>query len=52
MADLQSHIEELWTRVSELTSDDTDALTTVTEAIALLDTGEARIGLRRVGDVA
>jgi 2,3,4,5-tetrahydropyridine-2-carboxylate N-succinyltransferase len=43
MADLQSHIEELWARASELTPDDTDALTTVTEAIELLDTGEARI---------
>src|SRR5450759_2450906 len=43
MADLQSHIEELWARVSELTPDDTDALTTVTEAIELLDSGEARI---------
>jgi len=43
MADLQSHIEELWARVSELTPDDTDALTTVTEAIEFLDSGEARI---------
>jgi 2,3,4,5-tetrahydropyridine-2-carboxylate N-succinyltransferase len=43
MADLQSHIEELWARASELTPDDTDALITVTEAIELLDTGEARI---------
>jgi 2,3,4,5-tetrahydropyridine-2-carboxylate N-succinyltransferase len=43
MADLQSRIEELWTRVSELTPDDTDALWVVTEAIELLDRGEARI---------
>ena len=43
MADLQSRIEELWARVSELTPDDTDALAVVTEAIELLDRGEARI---------
>jgi 2,3,4,5-tetrahydropyridine-2-carboxylate N-succinyltransferase len=43
MADLQSRIEELWARVSELTPDDTDALWVVTEAIDLLDRGEARI---------
>ena len=43
MADLQSRIEELWTRVSELTPDDHDALSVVTEAIELLDRGEARI---------
>ena len=43
MADLQSRIEELWTRVSELTPDDRDALWVVTEAIELLDRGEARI---------
>ncbi|HVB93400.1 MAG TPA: 2,3,4,5-tetrahydropyridine-2,6-dicarboxylate N-succinyltransferase [Acidimicrobiales bacterium] len=43
MADLQSRIEELWTRVSELNPDDTDALAVVTEAIELLDRGEARI---------
>jgi 2,3,4,5-tetrahydropyridine-2-carboxylate N-succinyltransferase len=43
MADLQSRIEELWTRVSELTPDDHDALSVVTEAIDLLDRGEARI---------
>jgi 2,3,4,5-tetrahydropyridine-2-carboxylate N-succinyltransferase len=43
MADLQSRIEELWTRVSELTPDDGDALWVVTEAIELLDRGEARI---------
>ncbi|HEY1989334.1 MAG TPA: 2,3,4,5-tetrahydropyridine-2,6-dicarboxylate N-succinyltransferase [Acidimicrobiales bacterium] len=43
MADLQSRIEELWTKVSELTPDDTEALSVVTEAIDLLDRGEARI---------
>ncbi len=43
MADLQSRIEELWTRVSELTPDDHDALSVVNEAIELLDRGEARI---------
>jgi 2,3,4,5-tetrahydropyridine-2-carboxylate N-succinyltransferase len=43
MADLQSRIEELWTRVSELTPDDHDALSLVTEAIDLLDRGEVRI---------
>ncbi len=43
MADLQSRIEELWTRVSELNPDDTDALLVVTEAIDLLDRGEVRI---------
>ncbi|HWE71098.1 MAG TPA: 2,3,4,5-tetrahydropyridine-2,6-dicarboxylate N-succinyltransferase [Acidimicrobiales bacterium] len=43
MADLQSRIEELWARVSELTPDDTDALWVVTEAVELLDRGEARI---------
>lgn len=43
MADLQSRIEELWTRVSELSPDDTEALSVVTEAIDLLDSGEARI---------
>jgi 2,3,4,5-tetrahydropyridine-2-carboxylate N-succinyltransferase len=43
MADLQSRIEELWIRVSELTPDDRDARSVVTEAIDLLDRGEARI---------
>ncbi|MGH9097719.1 MAG: 2,3,4,5-tetrahydropyridine-2,6-dicarboxylate N-succinyltransferase [Acidimicrobiales bacterium] len=43
MADLQSRIEELWTRVSELTPDDTEALSVVTEAIDRLDRGDARI---------
>ena len=43
MADLQSRIEELWTRVSDLNPDDTDALSVVTEAVDLLDSGAARI---------
>ncbi|HEY1467100.1 MAG TPA: hypothetical protein VGF11_08590, partial [Acidimicrobiales bacterium] len=43
MADLQAQIEELWTRASELGSEDTEALATVTEAIDLLDTGAARV---------
>jgi 2,3,4,5-tetrahydropyridine-2-carboxylate N-succinyltransferase len=43
MADLQSRIEELWARAAELTPADKDALACVTEAIELLDTGEARV---------
>lgn len=43
MADLQARIEELWTRVAELTPADAEAAATVTEAIDLLDTGEARV---------
>jgi len=43
MADLQSQIEALWERSSELGPGDTDALATVTEAIDLLDTGVARV---------
>ncbi|HWD51762.1 MAG TPA: 2,3,4,5-tetrahydropyridine-2,6-dicarboxylate N-succinyltransferase [Acidimicrobiales bacterium] len=43
MADLQSRIEELWARVSELTPEDTEARSVVTEAIELLDRGDARI---------
>ncbi|MHB1710076.1 MAG: 2,3,4,5-tetrahydropyridine-2,6-dicarboxylate N-succinyltransferase [Acidimicrobiales bacterium] len=43
MADLHSLIEELWLRASELTPADSDALSVVTEAIELLDTGQARI---------
>jgi 2,3,4,5-tetrahydropyridine-2-carboxylate N-succinyltransferase len=43
MADLQAHIEELWTRASELGPQDTEALATVTEAIDLLDRGAARV---------
>lgn len=43
MADLQSRIEELWTRASELGPADVDALAVVTEAIDLLDSGAARV---------
>ena len=43
MADLQSQIDELWSRASELSPADTDALAVVTEAVDLLDTGEARV---------
>ena len=43
MADLQSRIEELWARAAELGPADTDALAVVTEAIDLLDRGEARV---------
>src|SRR6202451_895708 len=43
MADLPSQIEELWSRVGELTPADTDADRIVTQAIDLLDRGEARV---------
>jgi len=43
MADLQSQIETLWSRASELTPDDAEALAVVTEAVDLLDTGQARV---------
>ncbi|MHB8438933.1 MAG: 2,3,4,5-tetrahydropyridine-2,6-dicarboxylate N-succinyltransferase [Acidimicrobiales bacterium] len=43
MADLQSHIEELWQRAADLEPGDVEALATVTEAIDLLDRGEARV---------
>ena len=43
MADLQSRIEELWSRAGALGPTDTGALAVVTEAIALLDRGEARV---------
>ena len=43
MADLPSQIEELWGRAEELGPSDTDALAVVTEAIELLDRGEARV---------
>ena len=43
MADLQARIEELWADSAALTPGDTDALATVTEAIELLDRGEARV---------
>jgi 2,3,4,5-tetrahydropyridine-2,6-dicarboxylate N-succinyltransferase len=43
MSDLQSQIEELWSKATELSPSDTDALAVVTEAIDLLDSGEARV---------
>jgi 2,3,4,5-tetrahydropyridine-2-carboxylate N-succinyltransferase len=43
MADLQSQIEALWSRSAELGPGDADALAVVTEAIDLLDSGEARV---------
>ncbi|HXQ63018.1 MAG TPA: 2,3,4,5-tetrahydropyridine-2,6-dicarboxylate N-succinyltransferase [Acidimicrobiales bacterium] len=43
MADLQSQIEELWARAGELGPSDVDALAVVTQAIDLLDRGEARV---------
>jgi 2,3,4,5-tetrahydropyridine-2-carboxylate N-succinyltransferase len=43
MADLPSQIDELWSRAPELSPGDTDALALVTEAIDLLDSGEARV---------
>ncbi len=43
MADLQSQIEELWSRASELGPSDSDALAVVSEAIDLLDRGAARV---------
>ena len=43
MADLPSQIEELWSRVAELSPADTDAVGIVTQAVELLDRGEARV---------
>ncbi len=43
MADLEVQIAALWERASELTPDDRDALAVVTEAVDLLDTGQARV---------
>jgi 2,3,4,5-tetrahydropyridine-2-carboxylate N-succinyltransferase len=43
MADLQSQIEELWSRAGGLGPRDTDALAIVTEAVDLLDSGAARV---------
>ena len=43
MADLQSTIEELWERRAEVQPGDKDAEAAVTEAIDLLDRGEARV---------
>jgi 2,3,4,5-tetrahydropyridine-2-carboxylate N-succinyltransferase len=43
MADLQGTIEELWERRDTLAAGDGDATKSVTEAINLLDRGEARV---------
>jgi 2,3,4,5-tetrahydropyridine-2,6-dicarboxylate N-succinyltransferase len=43
MSDLREQIEELWDRAGELGPDDAAALDVVTEAIGLLDRGEARV---------
>src|SRR5579872_960907 len=43
MADLASQIDELWARAGELGPADSDALAIVTQAIDLLDRGEARV---------
>ncbi len=43
MAELEVQIEALWDRVADLTPSDTDALAVVTEAVNLLDSGEARV---------
>ncbi|HAM02927.1 MAG TPA: 2,3,4,5-tetrahydropyridine-2,6-dicarboxylate N-succinyltransferase [Acidimicrobiaceae bacterium] len=43
MADLQAGIEELWERAGELRAGDHDALAVVTEAVGLLDSGDARV---------
>jgi 2,3,4,5-tetrahydropyridine-2-carboxylate N-succinyltransferase len=43
MADLRASIEELWERRSELSPADTEAAGIVEEAIALLDSGQARV---------
>lgn len=43
MPGLQERIEELWERAGELRPGDEDALGSVTEAIELLDAGEARV---------
>jgi 2,3,4,5-tetrahydropyridine-2-carboxylate N-succinyltransferase len=43
MADLQAGIEELWARRGELTPAEGDAAALVTEAIELLDSGQARV---------
>ena len=43
MADLESQIQELWTRRDRLGPADTDAAAVVHEAIGLLDRGEARV---------
>ena len=43
MADLASHIDDLWEHRTELSSKDSDAVAAVHEAVDLLDTGHARV---------
>jgi 2,3,4,5-tetrahydropyridine-2-carboxylate N-succinyltransferase len=43
MADLASTIDELWNNRDSLSAADTDAVASVGQAIALLDSGEARV---------
>jgi 2,3,4,5-tetrahydropyridine-2,6-dicarboxylate N-succinyltransferase len=43
MADLQASLEELWERRGELSPADADAAALVTEAVELLDSGQARV---------
>ncbi len=43
MADLEARIEALWETAGGLSPSDTDALAVVTEAVELLDRGEARV---------
>lgn len=43
MADLQARVEELWERAGELEPGDAEALSVVTEAVELLDSGRARV---------
>ncbi|HYA69430.1 MAG TPA: hypothetical protein VED63_11925, partial [Acidimicrobiales bacterium] len=43
MGDLRARVEELWQRAGELGPGDVDALAVVTEAVGLLDSGEARV---------
>jgi len=43
VSDLESQIEELWARSGELEAGDAEALGPVTEAVGLLDSGEARV---------
>jgi 2,3,4,5-tetrahydropyridine-2-carboxylate N-succinyltransferase len=43
MADLRAQIDELWSNVAEVRPGDTDALSVVSSAIDLLDSGEARV---------
>jgi 2,3,4,5-tetrahydropyridine-2,6-dicarboxylate N-succinyltransferase len=45
MSDLQSSIEQLWSRSQDLDPRDTEALALVTDAINLLDSGEARVAV-------